>query len=281
MDWRVIHRICRVQKLSKIMIYHGVLPVVKDHRDRSYPRTFGSVRSFPTNFCTDAGLTMPDQNADGYPNGCTGYTQSELCTDEDKKVYDPAYTYEKALFIMGGKNGDPVDMRSSLKSTIIYGVKLKGDDTDNPYTHRRGAYYNVTDETELDTFDDIRSALLTNNYSVSIATPWYLEWDEQAKNNGIVSMGSQITSWHNWKVCGWKTLENGVPYLIGKTWQGDKVGDKGWMYFPREVINAVMQIRGTGAFTLAPASPSNLQNIKTTFLEWILSYLRNVVGLPV
>ena len=260
------------------MIQTGTLPVVKDHRDRSFPRTFGSVRSFPTDFNTDAGLTMPDQNADGYPNGCTGYTQSELATDEDKQVYDPAYTYDKSLFIMGGKDGDPVDMRSSLKSTIIYGLKLKGNDTDNPYSHRRGAYYNVTDETGLDYFDDIRSALLTNNYSVSIATPWYSEWNY---GNGTVSNpGSQIISWHNWKVCGWKTI-GGVPFLVGKTWQGKNVGDNGWLYFSRECINAIMEISGTGAFTLAPASPSNLQNIKTTFLEWILSYLRNVVGLNV
>lgn len=263
------------------MIQTGVQPIVKDHRDRSYPRTFGSVRSFPTDFNTDTGLTLPDQNADGYPNGCTGYTQSELCTDEDKQVYDPAYTYSKTLFIMGAKDGDPCDMRSSLKSTIIYGVKLKGNDTDNPYAHRRGAYYNVTDETGLDTFDDIRSALLSNNYSVSIATPWYLEWDSMAGVNGIISMvGSQITSWHNWKICGWKTID-GAPYLIGKTWQGNSVGLGGWMYFSREVINAVMEISGTGAYTLAPATPANLQNIKSTFLEWILSYLRNIVGLPI
>lgn len=263
------------------MIQHGVNPVETDHRDRSYPRTFGSIRTFPDTFNTDAGLTLPDQNADGYPNGCTGYTQSELGSDEDKVIYDPAYTYLKTLFITGGKNGDPCDMRSSLKSTIIYGLKLKGNDADNAYSHRRGAYYNVVDETGLDTFDDIRSALFTNNYSVSIATPWYLDWDAQANNGGMVtSPGTQITSWHNWKICGWKTI-NGVPYLIGKTWQGKNVGDNGWMYFSRETINAVMEIKGTGAFTLAPANASNMQNIKTTFLEFILSYLRNVVGLKI
>ena len=255
-----------------------------DHRDRSYPRTFGSVRSFPDSFNTDAGLTMPDQNADGLPMGCTGYTQSELCGDEDKTVYDPKYTYDKSLFMEGQKEGAGIaDMRDSLKSTIIYGVMPKGcTDVNEPYKHRRGAYYNVFDETGMDWFDDIRSALMLNDYarSVSTATPWYLEWNAQANGTGVVSMGTQIVSWHNWKISGWKTI-NGVPYLVGKTWQGKNVGDNGWMYFPREVINAVMNIKGTGAYTLAPADAANVQNIKMTILDYIISWLRNVAKLPI
>lgn len=261
------------------MIYTGVHPVIKDHRDHSYPRTFGSVRVFPDSFNTDAGFGLPNQNADGLPEACTGYTQSELCSDEDKQLYDSKFTYEKTLFIMGGKDGDPCDMRSSLKSTIIYGVQLKNNQSDNPYSHRRGAYYNVTDETGQDYFDDIRSAILINNFSVSIASPWYTEWDAQP-NGTITKLGSQITSWHNWKICGWKTI-GGIPFLIGKTWQGTSVGDKGWLYFSRECINAILEIDGTGVYTLAPATAANMQNIRTTFLEFILSYLRNVVHLPI
>src|SRR5436190_22775353 len=34
-----------------------------------------------------------------------------------------------------------------------------------------------------------------------------------------------------------------------KSWQGTTVGDNGWLYFSREVVNVVMSIKGTVAYT--------------------------------
>src|SRR5882672_11558338 len=104
---------------------HGVTPLKPDHRDYSFKRTFGTVapQTLPDEYNCDAVFGFPDQNAEGYPYGCTGYCQSELCQDEDGTRYKPDYTYHKTQF-MEGTVGQEVgcDMRDSLKSTIVYGL---------------------------------------------------------------------------------------------------------------------------------------------------------------
>ena len=252
----------------------GALPLKPDHRDFSFPRTFGAVSplKFPKEYNCDAGFGFPNQVKEGYPNGCTGYTQSEICQDEDKKKYDPAFTYKKTLFMMDYPDGYPCDIRTSLKSTLVYGLS-DGDEL-TAVTNRRGKYFNVIDSPELDAFDDIRNALWLNHdkgRSVSIGTPWMAEWNFVGKSGKIPSKFrfTGRESWHNWKICGWKEID-GEPYLMGKTWQGN-VGDKGWLYFPREVINNVMEISGTGAFTVAKATSADVETIKLPLLEHLIS----------
>lgn len=256
------------------MIAHGLQPLKPDHRDYDYHRTFGAVvpSIFPDSFSVDPGLTMPDQNADGYPEGCTSYAQTDLCTDTDHIIYKPPFTYKWTLFMDNLKDGEPCDMRTSLKSTIVYGVLADGEfDDRQALSHRRGAYFNV--QPSPDWFDGIRSTLISNRRAVSVGTPWLLEW--RYAPAGVIPVSFVITgheSWHNWVICGWKQVD-GVPYLIGKTWQGRRYGDNGLAYFSRETINAVMQIPGTGAFTLVKATPDLVENVRLSILQTLLSYI--------
>lgn len=235
----------------------GLKPIEKRKTNYSFHRTFGAVspEQFPDYYNVDAGLGFPNQNAEGYPNGCTGYTQSRLCSDEDGVFYKPSFTYEKTLEIQGIANGEPCSIYDSLKSTIVYGVQRDTETTDEEaLTHRRGQYYEIQVKPGMDWFDSIRSALWVNRgsrRSVSVGTPWFFEWGHPTK--GIVMepfSDWREAYWHNWQVVGWKTI-GGKPYLIGKTWQGSMYGDEGYAYFSRETINKVMKIQGTGAFTLA------------------------------
>lgn len=256
------------------MISSGVLPVKKDHRDRSYARTFGAAISLPDELNLDAGFGMPDQNADGRPQGCTGYTQSELCQDEDKKEYQPGYTYDRTRMMEGTYPDDvPCQMRTSLKSTIDYGVLGKDETTDNEAGyHRRGAYYNVVDAPDLDAFDDVRSAMLSNKRTVSVATPWFTEW--MNPNKGVLPFPtSKPASYHNWKICGWKQIQ-GSLFLIGKPWQGSAFGDKGYVYISRTTFNKVMSMYGAAAFTVRKASMADYETVKLSMLQTIASYLR-------
>lgn len=309
---------------------NGVQPITKDHRDYSANRTFGVVTTvFPDSLNFDAGFRFPDQNAEGLPQGCTGYTQSELCQDEDRVQYQPRFTYDKTIY-MSWQNieGLPQDIRTSIKSTIMYGVlpntalqKIAGfiapDVTDTEASkHRRAAYYVLEKNEGLDWFDSIRNMLLagsaieydtgiSSNRSISMVTPWYREWTRpNVPKSGIVKrpagfdvkaggastsvigkildllarlFGSSggATPWHNWKISGWKTID-GVPYLMGKTWQG-LVGDTGWMYYSREIVNELMEIYGTGGFIVFRSNPANdadIQTVKLTVLDDLKSYTR-------
>jgi hypothetical protein len=268
------------------MIKSGVNPVKKDHRDYSFHRTFGALTpTFTDALNLDAGLTMPDQDADGLPYGCTGYASDDLCTDEDKIIYYPKSTYDQTLMMEGITPSDPnfekvgCDVRDSLNSTIVYGLQAVGETGSQALNHRRGAYYNVDLAQGMDWFDSLRNCLVLNQRSISIATPWYPTWE--TTNQGIIkapnSYDTTFASWHNWKVCGWKTI-NGVVYLIGKSWQGKSYGDGGLCYFPREVINQLMTIQGTGAFTLTPYTNQMAQRVILTLWEYVGSYLRLIAN---
>jgi hypothetical protein len=255
---------------------NGLKPIKRDIRDRSFHRTFGGVTPiiFPKEFSVDAGLTMPDQMADGLFQACTAYSQNELCTDQDNVLYDDYENiYRKSLALSNSPFGVGVDMRDSLKTIIMY--------------HNRGAYYAVESE-KFDWFDSIRSVMLTNlqvnkiKCSVSIGTPWFKEFDvTSVGSDGIVSevfTGDPYTlSWHNWAIKGW-TEVNGIPYLIAKTWQGKLVGKQGWYLYPRETINAVMAIKGTGAYTVAPRNADNVQTVKATFIESLVRLYKLLVS---
>lgn len=241
------------------MILHGLRPIEKRKTNYSFPRTFGAVQPpvFPDYYNTDAGFGFPNQNADGLPNGCTGYAQSELCQDEDKVLYKPYFTYDKTLFIEGSKNGEPCNIYDSLDSTRVYGVQRDTETTDEEaLKHKRGQYYQVERTNGLDYFDALRSALWVNrgaNRSISIGSPWYPEFQNPIK--GIVNTvdtenGWDVFSGHNYKICGWKTI-GGKPYLIVKPWCGPFYGDEGFAYFSREVINKLFNVPGVAAFTLA------------------------------
>ena len=282
--------------LPSRMIKNGTLPTKPDHRDYSFPKMFGSTQIFDKELNLDVGLTNRNQDADGYYNGCTGYTQSDLCVDEDKVIYDPIFTYKKTLFMEDRAKEVGTSIRSSLKSTIIFGVMPTIKQPKDPYLYRRGSFANVRDISMLDDFDDLRSAMQIQKIPLSIGTPWFPKWSTASKN-GIIpeidftkytkkSFFSKTISlkanlpWHNYKICGWKEI-NGEPYLIGKPWIGKQWGDNGFCYFSRNTINKVMKIYGTSAFTLTPfiKSKKQIEHVEITILQYIISLLRQLLGL--
>lgn len=250
-----------------------------DHRDKALHRTFGATTTpLPLmEYNYDTGFGMPDQNADGYPNGCTGYAQSNIAQDADKLPYRPVYTYEKTLEMSGLPANSPCDIRVSMKSTIVYGVQQPSETTDDEAeTHRQGAYFNVDQIPGMDWFDSIRLALRNNpGRSISMGTPWFPEF-ERPDANGVVPTvftgDPDSVPWHNHKVSG-ETAVEGLPYLLDASWQGQNIGDRGWLKFGREPVNAVMAISGTEAFLRRPAGDMTVQTIELTLWETILSYI--------
>jgi hypothetical protein len=58
------------------------------------------------------------------------------------------------------------------------------------------------------------------------------------------------------------------------------VGVGGYLYFPREVVNNVMRISGTCAFTATniPLDPVDIRTISVSTVQWIASLLRNLMS---
>lgn len=260
------------------MIKHGVKPAALDKRDYSYHRTFGTIApaALPAEFDLDANLyPMPDQNlpndffgGPALPYGCTDYTVNELCTDEDAVPYSPFFTESKThANALGG-----TDMRTPLASVCSDGVQAKGETTDaQAATHKRSAYFRIGQNPDY--FDGIRTAISANGRPASIGTPWFPEWTaeaEQPGTQGIMPMPASLTNiddlpWHCYKISGW-TIINGITYLKCKVWQGPNFGWSGWTFLSREVLNAVMTIAGTAAFTLAKATPSQIATVGINYV---------------
>lgn len=250
-------------------IQNGIKPLKPDHRNYSAKRTFGATQVFVDELNLDAGFGFPDQNADGYPNGCTGYTQSELCQDEDKVKYRPDFTYKKTLLMDDQQLGEPCDIKTSLKSTKVYGVQGQNETEQEAFKHIRGAYYQV--EKTNDWFDGIRSSITLNNCSVSVASQWFESFETSIGQDGILpEIFSPSFSWHNYKCVGWKQI-NGQPYIILKSWQGKGYGDKGYCYMSRSLCNSLLSVDGAGAFIVAPYDPSKVQTVRLDIISVLLS----------
>lgn len=261
----------------------GVRLVKKDHRQWSLHRTFllGST-SFviPPEFNLDAGLTNPNQDKEGLPLGCTGYTQSELCQDEDKRAYNPRFTYDRGLTLSGINPDDPrfekvgCDLRDSLKSTISYGLDdWRGTD---PAAYVREGYYDVLDGATGDPFDATITAMWSQRRSVSVATLWQYEWFET--QHGLITsvyIPNPKAPPHNFKICGVKMI-SGEAHLIAKPWIGPQYGDKGFAYFPRSIVNRMLAIEGAAAFTLAPKTETP-QTVRLPLIDNLCSRLRILV----
>lgn len=262
------------------MIKNGVQKNSYSLKDYSHERTFGAVdpKYFPDEYNADLGISFPDQNADGLPNACTGYTQSELGQDENGELFDPRFTYEKTLAIAGSPPGSPCQMRDSFKSTRTFGLKRKENDS----TLVRGAYYDV-DKVNGSYAVGVQNALWLNNLqkrTVSCATPWFHEWVFADKSGILVAPQKYIwdknTTGHNWKACGWKTIK-GKRYIIVKPWCGPLWGDHGYGYLEFSIFDRVMAISGTAIYIQSNLEAKEVQKVKIDILELALDFCRRLM----
>jgi hypothetical protein len=258
----------------------GTQPTHIDYRDFDFAKSFGLAAppAFPAEYNVDAQLWQPDQNAMGLPFGCTGFTQASLCEDEDGTQYDPAYIYRQTPpFDEGGR-----DIRKSLDFIRKNDLKkyLKGVVTGT----KRTAYFNIRPMLPLDAFDAIRLAMFSTKdekRAVSVGTPWFPEFENT--DRGILPMPHSFdvtfagASWHNWAIKGWKTIGD-QPYLIGKSWQGADYGDAGFCYVSRSLINNLMAISGSAAFTVSKIAPDQVQRIDLDFFNKLMSIIYNLLA---
>lgn len=257
------------------MIKNGVSKRFTDHRDYDLLKTFGAVGfdldTLPADFSVDAGLTMPDQVADGYPYGCTGYAQTDLCTNEDKVVYDAGELYRSTP----PYDGQGRDMRASLAILTTRGPKTNTGEL-GP---KRTAFYNIYKQGGFDWFDAIKVGLFTVREELragSSGMPWFTVF-EDATIDGILPTPTryvwQDASSHNAVISGWKTI-NGVHYLCLKSWQGVEYGDRGWVYMSREITNNIFDMYFTEIFTVTKRAEAH-QTVaeELSLIELFVSYL--------
>ncbi len=254
---------------------NGTRPIKRAPR-KCFHKKFGGVmpESVP-DFNLDVGLWMPNQDDDNAPTECVGYEMADIMTDLTKIVQNPDFAYSAALFMESTQPSDGgADFHAGMEALVIMGsmsqnfARFTAKSTSELYcanwsnwtvTEKRQAalkgqngVYNALGNGSA--FNSILSCLAVGKVSVSVGTPWFPEW-EQVGKDGILPMPNlnnvdfNSLPWHNWGLKGKKTI--GQPMLIGKSWQGSNYGDSGFHYITPDVLNAILDINGTGAMTVA------------------------------
>lgn len=251
----------------------GLRPTPTDHRDFDYVKSFGNALPprFPENYSVENGLWVPDQNeanvtpsftVQPQPYGCTNFTCADIAADDDGKLYDP--TVQENITHANAKGG--CDMRTAVDaSRKAYG---------------RTRYFNVKPSGIIDPFDAVRLAMYSasndEKRSVAVGSPWFYQFTS-AGRDGVVpvpdTFDTRYATWHAWKIAGWKTI-NGQPYLISKSWQGENVGDNGFLYFSRPLFNSIMAISGSVAYTMTNMPIDQVETIDVNVVQLIVSLIR-------
>lgn len=231
--------------------------------------------TFPPEYLTDDGSWMPDQNADGLPDGCTDYGTANLA---------------KNL----GVSATPQELENITNANKLGGYSIQmALDAARTVLKWFTATYEINATGILDYFDAFRlaqSSGIPEKRSISWGTPWFLSWENAARAGQFIMpmpTNAELTiartdpdslPWHDSALIGW-TPESGVTIYNDKSWQGTTVGRKGMIGFTRETINTVMALNGTAAFTASDQTPNSIETIDLSFIETWISYIRTWTGI--
>lgn len=283
------------------MIRNGTKRHLFDPRDNSLHKTFhqfGAVLGdIPTLFYKyDSGLyPVPDQNnidtrfqpnLPSLPYGCTGETATDICGAEDNAVYDPMYTYDMTCEIEGHPPIEGCDIRNSMKSLTIYGLRKNGETQEQAQARKRGRYFMIDLVPGRDWFDSFRLALRGNKRGISTGTPWFVEWtgirvapSGLLTSNFIYNGNPDAYPWHDTNVFGESTVDD-EPVLLLKSWQGSLVGDNGILKWNRETFNKVFDIYGTIGATPGPSvTAADVQYVEATLWQQVWVFLNRLLAI--
>lgn len=286
------------------MIKNGTGPSIFDRRDYSFHRTFPKFAAATPpilelkEYNYDRGLTMynqnvanPPHNVNPLPYGCTGFTSTDICTDQDGKLYSPQYTYERTCFMEGHDTNEGCQIRNSMKSLRIFPPRVPGEPDEAALDNRRPQYFNVDRASGRDWFDSFRIALraqIDTKTGISMGIPWYRSFAFVTQDGVLmtptdaevaaVKADAFTVGWHDVKVSGEKTI-NGIPYLCLKPWQGKLFGDNGWVYMSRECFNKTFDIYGTIGARPGLASRGDIKTIVPDLYQWIMTFVQRVLAI--
>lgn len=253
------------------MVTKSGLRRVVDVRDKGYnhAKRFGTVvpPSLPAN---GLGRKVQKIHNQLFTNFCTAYATATASSFQEGIVLSPEWQTAKVGQIDGRPIFNGTDLRSALKSAILFGsipqadsplsLEKDGDkvaDWKNfpaslntpALTHAKQEYYDIKNGL-YDVFDNIRSALylarLENGVAI-VGTPWYESFNSPDKKGRVVkpSVAEKTYLAHAWVI-----YDFDDNYLHAQLSSGEDFGKGGVLYFDRETINYIFRDKWTCAFIL-------------------------------
>lgn len=235
---------------------YGLQPTPEDPRDFALGDVFGYAEELPDgDFMVSEPLEIKDQRASDM---CTGFSLTSVSEDQEGVLLDPNFTFSMLKKIQGDWRSWGGDLRSGCKVATKIGFLEKSE---SPFDfsrngrnfvanwnnwpaelielakkHKKESYFRVTGG--FDTFDNLRAALWQNrdeHRSIYTGCLWKNAWNSAP--DGVVPKTLYLGGiGHAFKLCGQKII-NGEIHLVLQNSYGDDSGDKGFFYFPRNIVN--------------------------------------------
>lgn len=229
----------------------------KDKRDFSLGAVFPqiSIHEVPKgDFEVAKPFLIKDQ---GESDLCSAYAITSVSEDQEGVELLPEFQFYKTKELTGDPEEWGADLRVACKSAVKFGSlpykgfeQIKGIKRTEIFNkeflsyrmevvarvYRKETFFTVSGE--YDVFDNIRTALWQHRAkkcTIVTGALWRHEWTESPR--GIIpKLYSDTGFGHAFKIFGQKVLD-GELYLMAQLSQGERYGDNGVYYFPREVVN--------------------------------------------
>ena len=248
----------------------GLKPTPPDERDFKLGAILKLPKpeTLPVEFIFDVPKVENQYNTDFCTAFATGY-MSEIQEGID---IEPAWTFAMSKVISDDVAEWGQDIRTAMKTHIKYGAlnrenspltldEKNGDilrEIDNwpdniefwvekakPY--KKKSFFKITGH--YDHFDNIRASIYEFR-DLKRAVGLGVDWAWNLYEPMIPDLVTNGTG-HMICVVGWKTVDN-EPYLVIQNSYGKEVGDEGKHYFPRRVINTMVEKYGAYMFIDLP-----------------------------
>ena len=231
---------------------------------------------------------------------CSAYAVTSVSEDQEGVELLPQYQFLKTKEISGNTEEWGANLRDACKSAVKFGsLPVRGfEDLKNfsrvrifkekwpsnadavAELYKKASFFSVTGR--YDVFDNIRTALWQNrNEKRSIVTGALFRSEWLEANYGVVPKDYGNDGFgHAFKIFGQAWIA-GELHLIAQLSQGERVGNKGIFYFPREVVNK--EIGKYGVFMFKDISKEEAQFyienhllIGNTLLEKLWSLIKKI-----
>lgn len=265
--------------IEKIGINGALRLTPKDDRDFKFAGFFDLPKpeTVPNNFIIAPLSKIKDQ---GNSDFCTAYSAVTLSEYQEGIDLSPEYQMMKTRRIMGEIESWGGDLRSACKALVKYGslpeirlpeeFKYNGNNREfvlnwnnwakeidkEAAIQRKSSYYKVSGR--YDTFDDYRCTMWANigeKRAILTGAVFKDEWIQAGRGIIPKKYSDEGGFAHAFIIVGSKEIE-GELYLIAQLSNGSDIGDKGFFYFPREVVNREFTF---GGYTFKDIDSNNIK----------------------
>lgn len=279
----------------------ALLPLQHDDRDIVLGGVFnlGSIADVPKE---DFSVNVFDYTLDQqFTDFCSAYAGTYISSDQEGVPLSPEYQFAITKQIQGSLESWGADLRSACKSFLkgsipqsdwddFFGKESRYDRnivvdqkkhpkewTNIARRYAKGSFWAITGNEAKDMFDSIILALWVNKDEKGGAITG-LEWKAPwlTEKGGIIkTIYPEKGFGHAINLVGVKYID-GTPFIKARLSSGPNVGDKGFFYLSRDVINKYCPIYGVFMFKDLPKEAAkflNNNNIKLTYWSGILAKL--------